>query len=50
MKIRHAKNWQFGNESSILVSDNKQISVSLKLENLFIIGFILRYPIITFLG
>ena len=42
-------------ESSILLSDNKQISVplratSLKPENLFLIELILRCPIITFLG
>ena len=40
---------------SMLVSDNKQVSVSLrirslKLENLFLIEFMLRYPIITYLG
>ena len=49
-----AKNWEFGNMPSMLVSDNKQVSVSLrirslKLENLFLIEFMLRYPIITYL-
>ena len=47
-----AKNCDFGNESSILVSVNKQISVSLrtrflKPENLFLTELILRCPIIT---
>ena len=47
-----AKNGEFGNESSILVSDNKQISASLRtrsltFDNLFQIQLILRCPIIT---
>ena len=50
-----AKNREFENESSILLSDDKQISVplratSLKPENVFLIELILRCPIITFLG
>ena len=49
------KNWEFGNESLILVSINKQIPISLgtrslKLQNLFLIEMILRCPIVTFLG
>ena len=50
-----AKNWEFRNVPSTLVSDHKQVSISLrtrslKLENLFLIELMLRYPIITFLG
>ena len=50
-----AKIWEFGNEPSILVSDNKQTSVSLrtrslKLENLFLKELILRCLSITYLG
>ena len=44
-----------GNESSVLVSDSRSISVLLKtvcfrLQNLFLMEFILRWPMISFFG
>ena len=50
-----AKNWESGNESSILVWDSRSISVLLKtvcwrFENLFLREFIMRWPMIRFFG